>query len=683
MFGAKPSQYGHSGGSPFLQQGLSSGRAAGGLGRTVLNILGGAEDDPSRYIGMDMLKRGKSQAKNPGGLGKTVVRTAIKSYLGAGLGALGDIGTVSDVASAAGEVSEAASAAGEVSEAASAADTASDVASAADKASDATSAADKVAEGADPARDPMFALKNMVGGAAVGVKNVLGGPTPAEGVRGAVQDFITQPRGAVMDFITQQTGIPIGGQAIVGKLGEAMNFDPQDIRDVQTLMAQRDPQRKYGNVNQAMAPNEYLQPPPVPSNASRQINRQGGVRNLVAQRFGEGSPITKYIGSYDVPGTYVAQKDERIMADVARGETVAFGGDPQQAQVTPQKVYPDFDGPGRRPTTAGGSWTDYPEGAGSAHGDVHVPNARGENKFQTGLGWFSYFAGKLLGDTPWDKAANRKAWNFKQDASEAIMNARLQRGYEGKAGRTDYPGYIREQNALDSLREAIGIPQSGVMQRIGEERDRVIGTMPDGRPKTVRERFGVGPEGGVRWQETPGGFTGGMTNPIIRPPRKVYMDAKGNSGEGAGPATHYRMSYDNPATGKFDEPIGPPIPIGLSTADTLRAEKNAEHNSRTLSIARTYLARMGKQDASGEWSANTDFAAELSSDPNNNAFAREVRQLERVFVLQGFDLKPVGGQPPSAEDQAIMDTARRVYNAIKKQQGPDPNVKVDGGGLYD
>jgi hypothetical protein len=92
---------------------------------------------------------------------------------------------------------------------------------------------------------------------------------------------------------------------------------------------------------------------------------------------------------------------------------------------------------------------------------------------------------------------------------------------------------------------------------------------------------------------------------------------------------------------------------------------------------------MGKQDASGEWSANLDFAAELSSDPNNNAFAREVRQLERVIVLQGFDLKPVGGQPPSAEDQAIMDNTRRVYNAIKKQQGPDPNVKVDGGGLYD
>ena len=666
MFGAKPSQYGHSGGSPFLQQGLSSGRAAGGLGRTVFNILGGAEDDPSRHIGMDMLKRGKSQAKNPGGLGKTVVRTAIKSYLGDALGALAEIGTVSDVASAAGEVSEAASAAGEVS--------------------DATSILGKVAEGAEEARDPMFALKNMVGGAAVGVKNVLGGPTPAEGVRGAVQDFITHPRGAVMDFITQQTGIPIGGQAIVGKLGEAMNFDPQDIRDVQTLMAQRDPQRKYGNVNQAMAPNEYLQPPPVPSNASRQINRQGGVRNLVAQRFGEGSPITKYIGSYQEPGAYTVPntgRSENIVATVEPGETISFSGAPQQAQVTPQKVYPDFDGPGRRPTTAGGSWTDYPEGAGSAHGDVHVPNARGENKFQTGLGWLSYIAGKFQGDDPWDKAANRKSWNFKQDASEAILNARLQRGYEGKAGRTDYPGYIREQNALDSLREAIGIPQSGVMQRIGEERDRVIGTMPDGRPKTVRERFGVGPEGGVRWQETPGGFTGGMTNPIIRPPRKVYMDAKGNSGEGAGPATHYRMSYDNPATGKFDEPIGPPIPIGLSTADTLRAEKNAEHNSRTLSIARTYLARMGKQDASGEWSANLDFAAELSSDPNNNAFAREVRQLERVIVLQGFDLKPVGGQPPSAEDQAIMDNTRRVYNAIKKQQGPDPNVKVDGGGLYD
>jgi hypothetical protein len=89
---------------------------------------------------------------------------------------------------------------------------------------------------------------------------------------------------------------------------------------------------------------------------------------------------------------------------------------------------------------------------------------------------------------------------------------------------------------------------------------------------------------------------------------------------------------------------------------------------------------MGKQDASGEWSANLDFAAELRSDPKNDAFAREVRQLERVIVLQGFDLLPVGGQPPSAEDQAIMDNTRRVYNAIKKQQGPDPNLNTESSG---
>jgi hypothetical protein len=235
------------------------------------------------------------------------------------------------------------------------------------------------------------------------------------------------------------------------------------------------------------------------------------------------------------------------------------------------------------------------------------------------------------------------------------------------------------------MREAMGIPQSGVMGTIGDERMHPMGVMNDetGRLWVQQQIKSVGPEGGFGWRKVEGGYEGPQQAPGSRASRKVYQDAKGNTTGDMSVATHYRMSHWNAATGKFDEPIGPPVPIGLSTADTLRAEKNAEHNSRTLSIARTYLARMGKQDASGEWSANPDFAAELSSDPNNNAFAREIRQLERAIVLQGFDLKPVGGQPPSAEDQATMDSLRRVYDAIKKRQGPDPNVKVDGGGPYD
>ena len=435
MFGAKPSQYGHSGASPFLQQGLSSGRGAGGLGRTVLNILGGAEDDPSRYIGMDMLKRGKGQAKNPSGLGKTVVRTAIKSYLGGALGSLGDIGTASEVASAAGEVSEAASAAGEVSEAASAAGEVSEAASAADTASDATSVADKVAEGADPARDPMFALKNMVGGAAVGVKNVLGGPTPAEGVRGAVQDFITHPRGAVMDFITQQTGIPIGGQAIVGKLGEMMGVKPIYTEAIQDAMGNRDPQRKYGNVNQAMAPNEYLQPPPVPSNASRQINRQGGVRNLVAQRFGEGSPITKYIGSYQEPGAYTVPdtgRSENVIATVEPGETISFSGDPNAPDpmsLLGQDIHQPLllgrrGGPNRLPERGKGMWI-----PGT---DILFPPENKVSWPEKVFGYAGAIASKFTGKSPGERFRESEEWTTARDYMREIERSQLQAVLEGR-----------------------------------------------------------------------------------------------------------------------------------------------------------------------------------------------------------------------------------------------------------
>ena len=393
-FGGKPSQYGHSGGSPFLQQGLSSGRAAGGLGRTVFNILGGAEDDPSRHIGMDMLERGKSQAKNPGGLGKTAVRTLIKSYLGGGLGALADIGTVSDVASVA--------------------DKARDVASVADKVSDATSVIDKVAEGADSVRDSTWGVKDFLEGI----------PTGAEG-----------PRGAVMDFITQQTGIPIGGQAIVGKLGEAMNLDPQDIRDVQTLMAQRDPQRKYGNVNQAMAPNEYLQPPPVPSNASRQINRQGGVRNLVAQRFGEGSPITKYIGSYQEPGAYTVPdtgRSENVIATVEPGETISFSGDPNAPDpmsLLGQDIYQPLllgrgGGPNRLPERGKGMWI-----PGT---DILFPPENKVSWPEKVFGYAGAIASKFTGKSPGERFRESEEWTTARDYMREIERSQLQAVLEGR-----------------------------------------------------------------------------------------------------------------------------------------------------------------------------------------------------------------------------------------------------------
>jgi hypothetical protein len=510
------------------------------------------------------------------------------------------------------------------------------------------------------------AIKSYLGGA-LGEVGELGTLSDA----GGVMDAVKGGRSGLQDFITDKTGIPIGGQAIMGKGLELAGVNPTTVGHAQTIMGGvRDPQRKYGNVNQAMDPSEYLQPASVPTNASRQIGRQAGVRDLVSQRFGEGSPMTQYIGSYDTPGTHVAEKDGPITANVKKGEVIQFGGDPE---VFPS-VHPDLPGAHRRPTSKGGEWTPYADDYGSRHGDVVVPNPRPATGLQKALGYLSFVTGKFQGK-PSKEFGDIENWNFGQDASEAIMNARLQRGYEGKAGRTDYPGYVVEQDALDAMRARIGATESGVMKQIGTERLQPTGRVDDetGRISVQQQIYGVGPEGGVGWRPVEGGYEGPQQGSGSRASRKVYQDTQGNTSDDAGTATHYRMEHWNAAAGAFDEPSGPPIPIGLSHTAALRAQTNIDHNARTLSIARTYLTRMGLQDASGNWTANLDAAKELVNDPNNSAYNREIKQLEREITLHKR-LKDVNGEPPSAEDQAIMSALRRVYNAVKKQQGPDPDA---------
>ena len=238
-----------------------------------------------------------------------------------------------------------------------------------------------------------------------------------------------------MDFITQQTGIPIGGQAIVGKLGEMMDVKPIYTEAIQDAMGNRDPQRKYGNVNQAMAPNEYLQPPPVPSNASRQINRQGGVRNLVAQRFGEGSPITKYIGSYQEPGAYTVPdtgRSENVIATVEPGETISFSGDPNAPDpmsLLGQDIHQPLllgrrGGPNRLPERGKGMWI-----PGT---DILFPPENKVSWPEKVFGYAGAIASKFTGKSPGERFRESEEWTTARDYMREIERSQLQAVLEGR-----------------------------------------------------------------------------------------------------------------------------------------------------------------------------------------------------------------------------------------------------------
>ncbi len=484
----------------------------------------------------NLSQRGMSQAKNKGGIVKKAIRTAIKTYLGGGLGGLSEVGG---------------------------------------------------------------GVMGEIGGAAMG---------GAEGLQGMMTEKLGMPVGAggVQDFITEKTGMPIGGGAIVGKGLEAAGVNPTTVGHAQNLVeAGSDPQRKYGNVNQAMDPSEYMRPASVPTASSRQINRQGGVRNLVAQRFGEGSPITQYIGAFEhgtphegvvVPGNPAAGPDsQRISFDATPGEKV---------HVEPAR--PDLVGAHRRPTSKGGEWTPYADDFGSQSGDVVIPNEKKATGFQKTLGYLSLVAGKFQGK-PLKEFDDIQNWNFAHSASEAIMNARLQRAYEGKAGRTDYPGYINEQAALDSMRARMGSPESGVMKTIGAERMQTVGNMDDGtgRLNVQQQVRGVDPEGRLAWSPVEGGYEGPGSAVPAGSDRKVFYDSGGNQTDGA-IATQYRLSRYNRATGQYDEPEGPMVQIqaGIGAAGIYRLDAKDQDLYDTAKGMEAILADTGFGVSGGK--GNTD-----------------------------------------------------------------------------
>ena len=186
-------------------------------------------------------------------------------------------------------------------------------------------------KGASLAKGGLTAAAKAVGGGAKDmVGSALGGSGGSGGgvmqqVGGVAKDM-AKPGGPQALF-TEKTGIPTTARGAVGKLGEKLDINPMVTESIQDFMPSGGGEGQQLEPLQARTMNQ-LQPPTVPTVASRQINRQDSVRNLVAHKFGSGSPVTKYIGSYEIAGGYQATEKENIIATVEPGERVYFSGDP-------------------------------------------------------------------------------------------------------------------------------------------------------------------------------------------------------------------------------------------------------------------------------------------------------------------------------------------------------------------
>jgi len=475
--------------------------------------------------------------------------------------------------------------------------------------------------------------------------------------------------GGPQNYLSDKMGIPTDAQGLVGMAGEKLGVSPVITEGVQDLMdmPQSDipgqQKRHMDEVERQQGFMNQLQPSTT-SSAQRQIGRQSSVRNLVAQKFGAGSPITKYIGNYQEAGSYTAPdngQQENITATIEPGETVHFMGDPNAPDPMSQ-LRGDIFQPlmGNRGNY---SFPDQSKGVHASGTDIFRPNQRKTTGLEKVLGWAGFIGSQLQGKMPSERFREGQAWSLDRDYREELERIELQAHEEGRDVT------LPERNVMNAMRDRIGVGRQETYsagQRMSVT-SQVADPTGQGRrmvqDKVHSPRLGFQPDGPAYPATAASGND-----------QKIYYDKKGTETEGA-TATQWRWSRFNRGTGQLDPPTGPMVPIGLSTTAALRAQTNIDHNARTLSIARTYLTRMGLQDADGNWSANLDSAKELTSDPKG-AFNRDVKQLERAIALQGA-LKNVNGQPPSAEDQAIMSALRRVYDAVKKQQGPDPDFVDD------
>jgi len=413
--------------------------------------------------------------------------------------------------------------------------------------------------------------------------NILGGnvkaPSVMERMGNMGRDMLKA--GGPQNYLSDKMGIPTDAQGLVGMAGEKLGVNPVITEGVQDLMSmpasgvpgQQEDQMERQSL-QRVQMNKLLQPASVPTAASRQIDRQGGVQSLVAQRFGAGSPITKYIGSYEDPGLYTAPangRQENITATIEPGETVFFGGDPNAPDAS-SRLSANINQPlmGDRGNY---SYPDQSKGVHASGTDIFRPNQRKTTGLEKTLGWLGFLGSQLQGKMPSDRFREGQAWSLDRDYRKEFERVELQAHEEGR----DLT--LQERNVMNAMRDRIGVGRQE--------------TYKPGDTRTVASQISDQMGRNYGQPQRYGSFTGwtnfgepGPTTAASGSDRKIYYDKKGNETEGA-TAAQWRWSRFNRGTGQLDPPSGPMVPIqagqgAASMHDMLRDDDQLMSEARAL-----------------------------------------------------------------------------------------------------
>ena len=192
------------------------------------------------------------------------------------------------------------------------------------------------------------------------------------------------------------------------------------------------------------------------------------MQNLVAQRHGEGSPITKYIGRYEKKGEYKVPdtgQSENIMATVEPGETIHFSGAPKAPDTKAllsgeihQPLLLDRKGGAHRLPKRG-------TGMHVPGTDIFLPPENEVSGLEKAFGYFGALASKFT-KNPYQSFRDSEEWTTTRDYKREIERSQLQSELEG-----------RNLNPLEILRhhrmrERIGAPSQRVY-RHGQVREEM------------------------------------------------------------------------------------------------------------------------------------------------------------------------------------------------------------------
>ena len=567
-FGSSGQSFGYAMGvDPFLQKGMSQAKGSGGLGRSVLNILGGSEGDSSKYLGKSIAEKGMGSAENEGGLGKRVIPAFIKSMVGGGLGAVGGISELGSLSSTLGELGAIGKTAANV------VDTIGGVVD---------SIASPVLEAVSPVTDVIGGVQDTISGFA---DNIL----PSEGIAGEVVGSFREggPVQVLKDTVSDLTGldVPIGPKDMIGMAGEKLGLSPEMTETLQAMQGAKDPNKRVmssapplsvladeerrkrlasaaelgarsGSAQSSTRKRE--------SRAKAQADRQGAMmRSLVESRMGAESPLLTHLGGYidggqrRIPGEDEGRDNQTVLMNVGGGETITVtpagekpppNPNPSQGQSSLDYIsFPgttdasgassvqgqlaglggdvggvDYEGPHR---FVGGKAVPVSSDVMSASvGDLHTPISEEPSTLDKILAGVGLVAGKFQGAPYGERASSRTDREKVDRYREALQAFHTQLAYEG-----------REPTPQEKRMEfAMGIG-------LGDRKDSILA--PPQHRTSVREGATPGTQDTVleEWKNGRWNEISVVSSHTDKAPRKVYHS------DGA----RFTNMVRDPATGKF------------------------------------------------------------------------------------------------------------------------------------